>query len=505
MRKLTQEAALNLCIQAHGDRYDYSKLKYVNRRTKFTIICKEHGEYAQLPQAHWIGQNCPDCAEKQRLKTLAVSNGKTQIEAEAGITKALRAGVTFLPFAYERRSQIISFVCRKHGEFKQRIDVAIRSGGCQKCGKEIADKSHLLDKRDFIKKAKNRFGDTLDYSGIDYKGCFSEVTISCKKHGKFSVIPWRFLQSMMGCKRCARIVSQADIEITEFLSQYAEVITHNRKIIAPFELDIYLPEHNIAVEHNGIIWHSEKFNSDNSKHQKKHLLCKEKGIHLIQIWEDEWRFNKELVKKMLLAKLKIFDQRIYARKTVKKAITGKDARLFFAENHISGFRPASKHIGLFLDNNLVCAISIARPGTFMANQEADMEIVRFATLAGCRVIGGLSKLLSGFKSKTISTFADALWYDGYGYQSIGFKKTHLTNPGYFYIKPGSLDRHHRYSFAKHKLKDKLPDFNPDKSEKENMTKHGYYKLWDAGHYKLIKEAGVYSASFNQVNDLCRSR
>ena len=50
----------------HGDRYDYSKVKYVNTRRKVCIICPEHGEFRQTSSEHLRGQGCPKCAQEKK-------------------------------------------------------------------------------------------------------------------------------------------------------------------------------------------------------------------------------------------------------------------------------------------------------------------------------------------------------------------------------------------------------------------------------------------------------
>ena len=51
--------------QIHNDKYDYSKVNYVNSRTKVCIICPEHGEFWQTPNTHLKGSKCPKCANIQ--------------------------------------------------------------------------------------------------------------------------------------------------------------------------------------------------------------------------------------------------------------------------------------------------------------------------------------------------------------------------------------------------------------------------------------------------------
>ena len=65
MAKLTTEEFIKKAREVHRDKYDYSKVEYVNSKVKVTIICPEHGEFSQFPQKHLLGQGCPNCGLKE--------------------------------------------------------------------------------------------------------------------------------------------------------------------------------------------------------------------------------------------------------------------------------------------------------------------------------------------------------------------------------------------------------------------------------------------------------
>jgi hypothetical protein len=68
-KKITNESVIEKCKAVNGDKYDYSKLKYINSKTPLTIICKEHGEFHQLLCNHLKGCGCPKCGGNNRMKT----------------------------------------------------------------------------------------------------------------------------------------------------------------------------------------------------------------------------------------------------------------------------------------------------------------------------------------------------------------------------------------------------------------------------------------------------
>lgn len=61
-----QERFLDKAYAVHGDKYDYSKVEYINASTKICIICPEHGEFWQTPMAHLRGHGCPKCGKKNK-------------------------------------------------------------------------------------------------------------------------------------------------------------------------------------------------------------------------------------------------------------------------------------------------------------------------------------------------------------------------------------------------------------------------------------------------------
>lgn len=66
--KLTTEEILQRFRESHGDRYDYSKVEYVNSYTQVCIVCKVHGEVWVYPHNHWSGHGCWKCYRRPRVK-----------------------------------------------------------------------------------------------------------------------------------------------------------------------------------------------------------------------------------------------------------------------------------------------------------------------------------------------------------------------------------------------------------------------------------------------------
>ena len=325
------------------------------------------------------------------------------------------------------------------------------------------------------------FGDKYEplFSIDDYAGAFHEYKLRCKECGyEFTSSSSTSYRDTPWCPHCKpKASSSHEIELAEYVrSLGVDIISNSRQIIRPLELDIYVPSKKIAIEFNGLYWHI------GTSHVNKLTLCTEKGISLIQIFEDEWVNNKDVVKSMISAKLG-FSDRIYARKcNVVHDVKAKD---FFTNNHIQGSAPASVTIGLELRGELVCCASF---GKSRYSSKAEWELIRFASKLNTTVVGGMSKILKEFRRLnrgSLITYADRRYSEGNSYAKCGFEYSHTTTPGYTYYKYGYLKRLNRQSFQKHMLKDILPKFDPSMTDVQNMVANGYGQIWDCGQLVYI--------------------
>lgn len=153
-------------------------------------------------------------------------------------------------------------------------------------------------------------------------------------------------------------VSLKEKKLLGFISDYynGKIITNSKRIISPMELDIYLPDLNLAFEFNGLYWHSEKFKYNNY-HMDKYDLCKEKNIELITIWEDDWSNKQDIIKSMILLKLDILPK-IDSKNTEAKILDSTIAGSFMEKNSINGYIESDINIGLILNNIILSVISI---------------------------------------------------------------------------------------------------------------------------------------------------
>jgi G:T-mismatch repair DNA endonuclease (very short patch repair protein) len=279
--------------------------------------------------------------------------------------------------------------------------------------------------------------------------------------------------------------SRSEKEVKEFIDSLGiEYKENNKQIIKPYELDIYIPEKKIAIEYNGLYWHSSGSKETDNEKLKYHLMktdmCEEKGIQLLHIFENEWTdtSKKEIWKSVIRHKLGL-SKRIYARNCVIKEVSTKTANDFCEVNHLQGKCVASFAFGLFYDNELVQVVTF---GKSRYNKSVDLELLRMCSKINTCIIGGASKLLKDFN---FISYANRRWSYGKVYETLGMKLTTISPPCYYYIDKDKL--YHRSSFMKHKLKDKLEIFDQNKTEVENCYVNGLRRIWDSGNLVYIKE------------------
>lgn len=128
--KLTKEKFIEKSIKVHGQKYEYSKVEYVNNRTKVRIICPEHGEFLQVPDSHMSGRGCPVCGTiKAKMKN--------RMKCEEFVERAKIVHKNKYDYScvmYENTDTKVKIFCPEHGEFLQTPHHHLNGIGCPKCG-----------------------------------------------------------------------------------------------------------------------------------------------------------------------------------------------------------------------------------------------------------------------------------------------------------------------------------------------------------------------------------
>lgn len=287
-----------------------------------------------------------------------------------------------------------------------------------------------------------------------------------------------------------QVVSDPEKEIAEYVKSIIgddNVITSDRRTIKMSnkcaELDIYVPSHKLAIEYDGIYWHSTQ-RKTNDYHIKKTKACQEKGIRLIHVFQDEWENYPNKVKSLIRTSLGMFEYRVGARKCEIREVSSKDYRDFCSKFHLQGPVNSCYRIGLYCKDQLIQCIGIGK-SRFKKNE---MELHRMCTREGWQVIGGFSKLMkkacTDLRCDIISYIARDK-FNGNGYVQCGFEKITETKPSYFYVDK-FMRRHSRIEFQKHKIKEnKELVYDDNKTEQENMLINKFNCVYDCGTIKMI--------------------
>ena len=200
MRRLTTEEFIEKSRKIHGDKYDYSHVRYVNNRTMVKIICPIHHEFEQVPSSHLQGIGCPECGHEK------VWENRGRITTEDFIKRAIEVHGNRYDYSkvdYKNMHTKVCIVCPKHGDFFQMPYVHLNGQGCDKCGDNIVSEKLSMGKDKFIEKVRAVHGDKYDYSKVEYKNNSTKVCIICNRCGKeFWQTPANHLRGQ-GCKYCA--------------------------------------------------------------------------------------------------------------------------------------------------------------------------------------------------------------------------------------------------------------------------------------------------------------
>ena len=495
----------------HGLKYDYSKLPIIfNITDKIKIICPIHGEFEKRANNHLSGQGCKECGiiiKAQKISKTKTKSTEQFIKEAKTIHDPLRDSLCLPRYDYSKVKYInsankVKIICPIHGEFEQLPNKHLIGQGCKECGILNSNKNKCLTNEQFIEKSQKIHGLKYDYSKVKYiNSQQNKVKIICPIHGEFEQLPWSHLCGS-GCKKCSngQQISKSEINIQKFIEQQnIKILTNNRQIIYPKEIDIFIPEKHLGIEFDGIKFHSELFKPNDYKtyHLQKTINCEKQGIHLIHIFEDEWLEKQDIVKARLLNLLGKNKFKIGARKCKIKQVHVKEERNFLNNNHLQGYVSSTICYGLYwlspVNNKeyLVALMSFGplRKNLGSSNKEGHYELYRFVTAKNFSVPGGASRLfkhfVKKFNPKQVISFADRRWSirsDKNLYESIGFKFDSYTEPGYFYVQGNK--RINRFALRKDVL---IKEYgcSPEQSEHEFCQQQGWPRIYDCGQLKYI--------------------
>jgi len=284
-------------------------------------------------------------------------------------------------------------------------------------------------------------------------------------------------------------VSSLEVEMAEFLTSINVKFTQNDRIkIRPYELDFFLPDYNIAIEMNGVYWHSTAKTHDKNYHYNKWKRCQENNIQLLTIFEDQWNFSKDKIQNLIKSHCFQKATVVGARKCQVAYIIAKDARLFVDKYHIQNF-VAGTHFGAFYNNELVAVMTFGY--TRGTKRSRRFELKRFVALPHTSYPGLFSKMFKYAQKEMqfteVVSFSDNCWFTGNLYQKSGFSNTKSLPIGYKYLFKNELV--HCSRFTKDNIKKKFPrmanKINAGMTEQEAMCELKIPRVYDCGKKEWI--------------------
>jgi len=366
--RMTRKKVLCRFQEAHGERYDYSLVRYAGQQAAVEIVCPRHGSFWQKPEYHWKGSGCPHCYHE-----------------------------------------------------------------------DIRGASQRLSNADFVARAAAALPPHFDFSKAQYENSSTPVEVRCTEHEQtFYANPRGLMAGENPCPSCNHMKSKPEQEIADFLSLFTTVVQRDRSIIAPKELDIYLPEHNLAIEYCGMYWHSHKDQDDERKNKRRHAekyrLCAEKGIRLITIFESEWLARPQTIRRLLRAATGNLRGRLMARKCELRSVSNAEARAFYEKHHPQGGAGHGHHYALFWQGKMVACMRFTLGSNDRGHSAANRQwtLSRYATRLS--VAGAAGRLFKAFvkehEPEVVKSFSDNRLFSGGMYEQLGFTLEEEVGPDY---------------------------------------------------------------------------
>ncbi len=237
----------------HGDRYDYSKVEYVNAYTKVCIICPKHGEFWQIPVHHLKGSGCPYCAGKIRLTTEEFIRRAKEVHGDR---------YDYSKVEYVNEYTKVCIICPEHGEFWQIPASHLSGNGCPNCNESQMEKitAKFLEENniDYISQARKKDLVWLGRQSLDFYLPKYHIAIECQGGQHFKTVDF------FGGKR-----GYSD-RLKKDLTKYNKCLSNNVKLI------YYVPESLVEEVINNTkynnIYNSENVFSDLIEFNEKYLV-----------------------------------------------------------------------------------------------------------------------------------------------------------------------------------------------------------------------------------------
>lgn len=284
--KLTTESFIEEARKVHGDKYDYSKVNYINSTTEVEIICKKHNtSFFQKPRYHLMGRGCPLCGKEKAIAG-AKSVSLTQEEVIKRFKEVHGDKYDYSKVIYKGRHQKVTIICNTCGlEFDQSVNSHLEGNGCSRCAH-----CYKPTTEEFIERAIKVHGDYYDYSEVEYVDAFTKVKIICPEHGPFYQTPADHVNGGKGCPVCKESKGERKVRLW-LMSQNIKFSNYQKfeglKYKKPLSVDFYADSLKLAIEYQG---------EQHFKPRNYGKMTKEEALEKLRLQQEKDKIKEEYFK-----------------------------------------------------------------------------------------------------------------------------------------------------------------------------------------------------------------
>ena len=483
----------------YKDHFNFENFKSDGYHNPTKFLCNVTNQSFEVKKLGRFLKNvkCPYCNLIEKHK----SSKDTNLFISQVVNKFNDLDLDFSATMYINNHTNVLIRCIKHDLIIERRPDSILNNSflCPICAEEkgLYVKTTL---QIFNGKLEEFFPNTFDLSKTVFNGINKPCVVHCKLHGEEEIsLAIKLFQRRNGCLKC-----KPRSKVEEDIKQYIQTLIPNLEIVSSKpkwmnrqELDIYLPEYNLAIEYNGTIFHHSS-NSSNSfinnmkkdkyYHFNKWKLCFDNNVTLLSVYDFYWQDQvKQNIYKSKIRHYLNLDTKIFARKCKIIQVPNHEAYLFYDQNHIEGsgmnYKEAESY-SLEFNNVRYMYFTIGK----FYNQSSKSfvyKLHRICTALDYTVIGGLSKC-KNFLYNKYGYFKYQLTLSSGGSTLKAFKFK-ILEPRYFWVNSKNISiYHHRNYCQKHLLekhfKEPLLDID---TESTYMERLGFLKIYDNGLAEII--------------------
>lgn len=489
----------NEFVLAYTGPYDLSAAVYAGMNKKIAFRCPAHGNMEMDAKNMMACRKCVKCMFDERA-------GKPRITQRKMLDRFAEAHGNTYDYSlavYRGQQDPITIICKRHGKFQQKPEYHWNGSGCPWCFHEDRRGASQKDTLEsFSEKLATVFGSLLKVESDAYEGTYKSLRVVCTKHNvSVQSRPNYLLNGCNPCPKCNHMASKGEAEVFRFLSNLTPATQRDRSILKPKELDVFMPEKRIALEYCGMFWHShgtqDEERKDKRKHYNKYVACKDAGVRLITLYEQEWKEQNYAVRRLLRNAVGKSKGKLMARKCDLQKVSNAEAKAFYNRYHPQGGDGNGEHYGLFWNGKLVACMRFVYGANDRGAGAANRvwTLGRYATRV--TVSGAASKLFKAFldehKPHEVKSFSDNRFFDGGMYQQLGFVLEEEVGPDYQVWSP-KIGLRPKTRYQRRNIPSRLKDhgiddvFDPQtdpRTEAEMTYMMGCRRIYDCGKKRWV--------------------